>query len=242
MRKWIYILAFSVCSALQAQERPTVIGETAQPYTEKASEPVADFDRSLPFDQQIDDDDDGEVYLGVMDDSLHLPPLNMLGQRQRIGLYPMMGWGLMDWNLHQGLNLSLGSSVFAEFGRHAHHGAGFAQNVAAMYAMPLTSKLSIAVGGYYNHVNWLHRGFHDAGINAVVGYMFDEHWEAYLYGQKSLTMSKMPMPLYHIGDLGDRIGAAVRYNFNPSMSVELNVEYHDYPNHPFRPFRHYWPK
>ena len=59
----------------------------------------------------------------------------------------------------------------------------------------------------------------------MVGYRFDEHWEAFLYGQKSVVNGlRMPYPLYDMQELGDRIGASVRYNVNPSMSIEVSVE------------------
>ncbi|MBR4366964.1 MAG: hypothetical protein IKP43_09310 [Bacteroidaceae bacterium] len=239
MRKWTFILAFMACSVLRAQDQPVSVDvSNHQPDESVELRPVSS-DR-LDF-VGLDDDDDA-VYLGAMNDSLHMPTLDMLGHRPYIGYYPMMGWGLSSWDLHQGLNVSLGTSVFSQFGHHVYHKAGFTQNVAAMYAVPLSSKLSVAFGGYYDHINWGHLSSHGAGINAVIGYMFNPHWEAYLYAQKSLAHSKMPMPLYFIGDMGDRIGAALKYNFNPSISVELNVEYRDYPSDPFRPFSHHWPQ
>ena len=101
--------------------------------------------------------------------------------------------------------------------------------------MPVTDKLSVAIGGYFN--NW-----RDAGLSAVLGYRFNEHWEAYLYGQKSITnnianrlqyglydgyyggygMGRFsrnafgisPYSMYDLGNFGDRIGATLRYNFN----------------------------
>lgn len=164
-------------------------------------------------------------------DSLALPRLNYLGQVEPLmprwyGMYPMYGgFGWADWELHKGLNVSMGASVFAQFGKHARHGAGFSQNVSAMYAMPLTPKLSLAVGGYFNNTYWGHDTWRDAGLSAVLGYRFDEHWEAYVYGQKSIASSNyIPYSIYDLGGLGDRIGAAVKYNFNKNFSVTLSVE------------------
>ncbi len=155
-------------------------------------------------------------------DSLHLPVLNGLGQTY-INMYPFDWMGYYDWRLHPGLNVNLGASVFATFGDSPWRGAGFTQSLAAMYAVPLTGKLSIAVGGYLNNMYWAHDAYHDAGLNAVLGYKFDEHWEGYLFGQKSIVHTPMPMPLYDLNAIGDRIGAAVRYNFNPSFSVQVTV-------------------
>lgn len=164
-------------------------------------------------------------------DSLHLPVLNQYGQMPYINSYPMHWGGYYNWLLHEGLNVNIGASVFASFGKHAPHGAGFQQNISAMYAMPLTNKLSFAIGGYLNNVWWQRNSYRDAGINGVLAYRFNDHWEAYLYGQKSFTdKNRIPWPLYDMSELGDRIGAAVRYNVNPSFSIQVSVEQKDMPN------------
>lgn len=175
-------------------------------------------------------------------DSLALPRLNYLGQVQPplyrwYGMYPMycgMGWS--NWELHKGLNVSMGASVFAQFGKHARHGAGFNQNIAAMYAMPLSKNLSLAVGGYFNNTYWGHDTYRDAGLSAVLGYRFNEHWEAYIYGQKSIASSNyIPYSLYDMNALGDRIGAAVKYNVNKNFSITLSVDKQ------FAPDNGWWP-
>lgn len=175
-------------------------------------------------------------------DSLALPRLNYLGQVQPplyrwYGMYPMyggMGWD--NWELHKGLNVSMGASVFAQFGKHARHGAGFNQNIAAMYAMPLSKNLSLAIGGYFNNTYWGHDTYRDAGLSAVLGYRFNKHWEAYLYGQKSIASSNyIPYSLYDMNALGDRIGAAVKYNVNKNFSITLSVDKQ------FAPDNGWWP-
>lgn len=192
------------------------------------------------------------------DDSLHLPMLNT-ATASPVSRYPF-GWGcgLNSWALHRGLNVQLGASVFAAFGKGAHSGAGFQENIALMYAMPVTDKLSVAIGGYFNNINYAGNNWRDAGLSAVLGYRFNEHWEAYLYGQKSITnnianrlqyglydgyyggygMGRFscnafgisPYSMYDLGNFGDRIGATLRYNFNPSFSVEVSVEQRWMPN------------
>ena len=155
-------------------------------------------------------------------DSLHLPVLDGFG-RTYINMYPYSWYGMFNWQLHKGLNLNLGASVFASFGDSYWKGVGFTQSMAAMYAVPLTDKLSLAVGGYINNLFWARDTYHDAGLNAVLGYKFDEHWEGYIFGQKSLVNTRMPLPLYDIGNIGDRIGAAIKYNFNSSFSIQVSV-------------------
>lgn len=139
--------------------------------------------------------------------------------------HPMWG-GFGMWNLHEGLNVSLGLSVFSTFGSGGTwSGAGFGQNVAMLYAKPITARLSIAAGGYLSNATWAHDTFREAGLTAVLGYQFDDHWTGYLYGQKSLRRNQpMPCLLQDIHDMGDKIGAAIRYSFSPSFSIQLNVE------------------
>lgn len=124
--------------------------------------------------------------------------------------------------------------------------------------MPVTDKLSVAIGGYFNNINYAGNNWRDAGLSAVLGYRFNEHWEAYLYGQKSITnnianrlqyglydgycggygmgsfsrnaFGISPYSMYDLGNFGDRIGATLRYNLNPSFSVEVSFEQRWMPN------------
>ena len=228
-KMYILLLAGLFCINISAQERrqvfrstaertdsvqakPTDAGPNLQPHTAGTyAQPI--IDRHLPAAQT------------TATDTLHLPTMNAYGQVLPFRWYPY-GWlGWYNWDLHPGLNVNLGASVFAFLGKNAPRGAGFTQNLSAMYAMPLTKNLSLAVGGYLNNIIWSRTSYRDAGLTAALGYRFDEHWEAYLYGQKSIVQTRFtPLPLYDMGNLGDRIGAAVKYNFTPSFSVQLSVE------------------
>jgi hypothetical protein len=168
------------------------------------------------------------------DTALSLPPLNSLGQMHYINRWPMSYslTGYHDWDLHSGLNVSLGASVFTGFGKHAPGGAGFAQDVSGMYAVPFNDKLSLAFGGYFLNANWGGMNLRDAGLSAVLGYRFNERWEGYVYGQKSLIRPKTAWPYcWGMNELGDRIGAAIKYNFSPSFSIQVSVEEHKYSLH-----------
>ena len=236
-------------SALQ-RIMPTRYGGKSRQWREQAME---DEERARQADP-----------LAQHQDSLNLPALNQYGQPETISRYPLAFPGWSSWGLHRGLNVQLGASVFAQFGKGAHGGAGFQQNIALMYATPVTDKLSVAVGGYLNNINYAGGNWHDAGLSAVVGYRFNEHWEAYVYGQKSITNNVanrlrysmydgyyggfggpgmggfggfsrnfFGMPAYSVYDLsnmGDRIGATVRYNVNNNLSLEVSVEQRWIPN------------
>lgn len=169
---------------------------------------------------------------------LHIPTLSNYGTMPSARWYPYMWGGWHTWDVHEGLNASLGASVFSTFGSgNTYSGAGFAQNISLIYAKPLTEKFSIAVGGYFSNVSWWHSSYRNAGVTAVLGYQFDQHWSAYLYAQKNLTpdIKRMPLHLMDMNELGDRIGAAVRYTFNPNFSIQVSFETNKY-NSPFTPY------
>ena len=163
---------------------------------------------------------------GVSLDSLHLPELDDRGRVMNYNYYPYyFGGTWSNWRLHEGLNLSLGASIFSQFGKHAYGGVGFAQNLSMQYATALTSRLSIAVGGYLDNMYWANTTFRDAGMTAVLGYKFSDQWEGYVYGQKSIvTNAPIPYYLQDLNEMGDRIGAALRYNITPNISVQMSVE------------------
>ena len=115
-----------------------------------------------------------------MDESFGQPPISALAY----SFEPIYGYGL-----HKGLNVSLGASAFATFGKNVPHKGGFSQNINATYLVPLTKdgKLWIAGGGYFNNTFWGSDSYRDVGLYAILGYKFNEHWEAYVYGQLSIN-------------------------------------------------------
>ena len=45
----------------------------------------------------------------------------------------------------------------------------------------------MAVGGYVNHLTYRGDNYFVGGVNAVLGYQFNEHWSAYAFVQKAFT-------------------------------------------------------
>lgn len=160
----------------------------------------------------------------------------------------MMPFSTYGYGLHRGLNVSLDLSAFATFGKNLPHKGGFSQNINATYLAPLTKdgKLWIAGGGYFNNTFWGSDSYRDVGLYAILGYRFNEHWEAYVYGQLSVNNNysrygnlyrSYPyygwgwpatgvIPLgYGMGAAGANVlGAGVKYNVNKNFSIGLNVE------------------
>ncbi len=157
-------------------------------------------------------------------DTLNLPRLTSYGTVPLMS-YPYQSWGFLDsWSLHKGLNVNLGASVFAAFGKGAPSGAGFAQDVALMYALPLSKRLTLALGGWVEHCMWSGEQFTDGGISAVLGYRFNDRLEASAFVNKSVVDKRMPLRYAAMGDVGDRIGASLKYNFSPSFSMQITVQ------------------
>lgn len=157
-------------------------------------------------------------------DTLNLPRLTSHGTVPLMN-YPYQPFGFLDsWNLHKGLNVNLGASVFAAFGKGAPSGAGFAQDVSLMYALPLSKRLTLALGGWVEHLTWSGEQFTEVGLNAVLGYKFNERLEATAFVKKSLVDNRMPLRYAVMGDVGDRIGASLKYNFSTSFSMQITVQ------------------
>ena len=174
------------------------------------------------------------------DTLLTLPPMNSRGGWATGSYYRGGCWGPWDcwndWRLHEGLNVSLSASATVGWGKYAL--SGFSQGVSMMYAVPLSPKVSLAIGGYYSHFNLGHTDFNDAGVNAVLGYKMNDRWEAYVYAQKSVVTPRVPRPLYDFTNIGDKIGAEVRYNLSPSTSIGVSVWFQNVPDGP-RPPRYF---
>ena len=173
----------------------------------------------------VSDSISGSVGTSAVQPELYLPRINPYGRVLSSVMWDMSypGWG--SWNLHPGLNVSLGAAVTVAFGKHSYSGTGFSQNISAMYAVPLNPRLSLAVGGSFDNISWAGNSHRSVGLTAVLGYKFDEHWEGYLYAQKSIYGKRhMPYNIYYMSDISDRIGASVKYNFNPTLSIQVSVE------------------
>ena len=137
---------------------------------------------------------------------------------------------------HKGLNVDLSLSVMTQFGKNRLHGAGFGQRLNATYLTPLTNKLWLAAGVTINQILWSGDSYRQGAIHAVLGYKFNEHWEAYAWVQKQVA-SNIGRGLYYprmgyypaligqdIYGYGDRIGGAVKYNVNSNFSLQISIE------------------
>lgn len=147
-------------------------------------------------------------------------------------------------------------SVMAGFGKHAPHGAGFAQNFDLNYTVPVGKRGWLTTGGYISHLNWDGINSTNGGLYAELGYNFDDHWSAYVYGQKSLVNSGTGYGYYGYpgyygyydygyygypgyNPWGDKLGAALRWTPNQNFSLQISVEKDWYPHNDFGYNRRY---
>lgn len=157
------------------------------------------------------------------DTTFSLPPLTYRGT---IATYPYLGnmfTGFGNWELHPGLNASLSASAI--FGLGENSGSGFANSMAVMYAGQIMPKLSFSIGGYSSFLDWGRHQMKDAGLTAMLNYRIDEHWEAAVFAQKSMMQPSMPLrQMWWLGaDFGNKIGASIKYNINPNVSIQVSV-------------------
>ena len=101
------------------------------------------------------------------------------------GLSPL-DYGYASWELHQGFNASIGLHVTFSPSKYAPSGAGFGQDAAFMYALPLTKRFSVAGGVYASNMNWGFINYRQVGIAAVAAFQVNDRISLYAYGNKSL--------------------------------------------------------
>lgn len=133
-------------------------------------------------------------------------------------------YGFATWELHKGLNASVGLNVTFSPSRYAPSGVGFGQDAAFMYAAPVSKRVSIAGGLYASHMDWGFLSYKDVGIAGVAAFKVNERISIYAYGNKSLMPQRMPYyyPLPYFST--DRLGGMVNFKLGESASISIGVE------------------
>lgn len=145
------------------------------------------------------------------------------------GLSPL-DYGYASWELHQGFNASIGLHVTFSPSKYAPSGAGFGQDAAFMYALPLTKRFCVAGGVYASNMNWGFINYRQVGIAAVAAFQVNDRISLYAYGNKSL-MPDRSFPYYPLPNFApDRLGGMVNFKLGESSSISIGVEGRRYPN------------
>lgn len=131
------------------------------------------------------------------------------------------------WDLHEGLNANVGMYVTTSFGRNRFPGVGFGVGVSTMYAKMLTNRLSLAAGGFYNHLVWGSSSINQVGLNLMLGYQLTDRLSVYGYVSRAFTPSNIEtlIPVFpYLDCYGSRFGAMFHFNVNEHVSVSVSVE------------------
>ena len=149
--------------------------------------------------------------------SLSAPSFNMYG------ITPF-DYGFATWQLHRGLNASIGMHLTISPDKYMPSGAGFGQDAAFLYAMPLTSRLSVAGGIYASNMNWGFLKYRNVGVTGMAAYRLTDRVSIYAYGNKSLMphRSLHAWPLPNFGE--DRLGGMLNFKVGESSSISFGVE------------------
>lgn len=122
--------------------------------------------------------------------------------------YPFWGgWGFNRWRLHKGLNVNIGASAFVTSGNGWGTHGGFTQDVSLMYVTNLSKKATLAVGGYFNNMQYRGDNYTTAGVSALFGYRFNEHWSAYAFVQKAFNSDNFGPSYSYYNPYGGYYGA-----------------------------------
>ena len=188
MRKYSFITAAILCIPLYAQNtQATLKGDTSmvEPIESaqlqgprEATQAEKEYARRMAEDRAQQMQIDNNLPL-ITENGQTISPNDFY--------YPAWVYGPRTWRLHKGLNINLGASAFASLGHGNDNGAGFSQDVSLMYVTNLSKKATLAVGGYLNHLTYRGNDYFVGGVNAVIGYQFNEHWSAYAFVQKAFT-------------------------------------------------------
>lgn len=148
------------------------------------------------------------------------------------GITPL-GYGYNTWNLHEGMNASFGMSLTFSPDKWMPSGTGFGQDLALLYATPLTSRLSVAGGVYASHLSWGWIKYQNVGIAGIAAYRLTDRISLYAYGNKSLTPQDKspfyyPLPQFN----ADRLGGMVNFKVGESASIGIGIEHTRYPAYP----------
>lgn len=146
--------------------------------------------------------------------------------RAQPALYPL-DWiwgGVADWELHSGFNASLTMGVTCSVGKNRFPGVAFGTGLAGMYAFPVTSRFTVAAGGFLNHITWQGRGGVDFGFSGLAGYRLTDKISIYAYGSKTLVRNAFCPPFLYDDYYTDRLGGMIHFNVSDKFSFSISVE------------------
>lgn len=256
-----------VCGLLSANAQDTIAAHPAITGTHSTVEPIEPERLHAPreateaekeYARQLEQDREEQAQIDY-----NLPTVDENGQvvtNTDNYYYPFWGgWGWDRWRLHKGLNVNLSASAFVTSGNGWGTHGGFTQDVSLMYVTNLSKKATLAIGGYFNNMEYRGDNYTTAGFSALLGYRFNEHWSAYAFAQKAFTSNNFGPTYGYYNPYGyyggyyspaywggydavgygpwnnrfmDRIGGGVSYQWGDQGQnvISIQVEFDHMPN------------
>lgn len=172
---------------------------------------------------------DIETFSATNTDSLSTPlvaPIMQPGMYPSFSMYGIspFSYNYASWELHKGFNASLGMHVTFSPSKYAPSGAGFGQDAAFMYAVPVNSRFIVAAGLYATNMNWGFINYRNVGIAGVAAFRLNDKITLYGYGNKSLMPQRSPMyyPLPNFSP--DKFGGMINFKIGEGSSISFGVE------------------
>lgn len=142
---------------------------------------------------------------------------------------PSPGFPCGGWRLHEGFNAQLGMSLSVGVGRHAPRGAGFGQNAAFAYALPLSRRFSAAAGVMVDRLDWGRYSYTDASVAAALRFEATERFSLYAYAARSLTPASC-RPWSYLRDPfpappRERVGVMSELKLGENAMISVSVEH-----------------
>lgn len=142
---------------------------------------------------------------------------------------PSAGFPCGGWRLHEGFNAQLGMSLSVGVGRHAPRGAGFGQNAAFAYVLPLSRRFSAAAGVMVDRLDWGRYSYTDASVAAALRFEATERFSLYAYAAHSLTPASH-RPWSYLRDPfsappRERVGVMGELKLGENAMISVSVEH-----------------
>lgn len=141
--------------------------------------------------------------------------------------FRMYGWSPayptpFSWDLHTGLNVSIGLTAVYSPDRYAPLGIGFGQDVTMLYAFPIGKRWSVAAGLYAGNLNWGGIRQRNIGVAGIAAYRINDRLTFYAYGNKSLTPKQNTFIYPYIYN-PDRVGGMLNLDLGNHASISFGV-------------------
>lgn len=153
-------------------------------------------------------------------------------QPARMLSVPVLFPGYAPWVLHEGFNAQFGLSVSGAWGRHAPKGAGFGEQAAFAYVLPVGKNGLLAAGATAANLDWGGRKYTDVGLSALYAHDIGERLTLYAFLSKRIAGQNdfLPVCLPYVRTPDFSAGAGMNYKLSEKFDIGFSVSVEKYEN------------